>query len=97
MRSHSDAFFLRQWRDWLPNLPNPVWILAAGRLLSQIGNGFTLFYAPIFFVNQVGLSATAVGIGLGSGSISGVFGRFFGGTLTDSPFGDAKKRYSCPL
>ncbi|MDI9640849.1 MFS transporter [Geitlerinema splendidum] len=84
-------FFSRQWRDWLPNLPNPVWILAAGRLLSQIGNGFTLFYAPIFFVNQVGLSATAVGIGLGSGSISGVFGRFFGGTLTDSPLWGRKK------
>jgi MFS family permease len=57
----------------------------AGRLLSQLGTGFTLFYAPIFFVNQVGLSATAVGIGIGSGSISGVFGRIAGGSLCDSP------------
>jgi len=57
-----------------------------GRLLSQIGTGFTLFYAPIFFVNQVGLSATAVGIGLGSGSISGVVGRFLGGSFADSKF-----------
>ncbi len=62
-----------------------VWILAAGRLLSQIGTGFTLFYAPIFFVNQVGLSSTLVGIALGSGSVSGVIGRFLGGQGTDSP------------
>lgn len=72
--------------SWLPQLSYQVWILAAGRLLSQIGTGFTLFYAPIFFVNQVGLSATAVGIGLGSGSISGVIGRFLGGSFADSNF-----------
>ena len=71
---------------WVPQLSHQVWILAAGRLLSQIGTGFTLFYAPIFFVNQVGLSATAVGIGLGSGSISGVVGRFLGGSFADSIF-----------
>jgi MFS family permease len=64
---------------------NPqVWILAAGRLLSQIGTGFTLFYAPIFFVNQVHLSATLVGIGLGSGQISGVIGRILGGSWSDA-------------
>ena len=62
-----------------------VWILAAGRLLSGIGNGFTLFYAPIFFVNQVGLSSTLVGLALGSGSVSGVVGRFLGGQGADSP------------
>lgn len=62
-----------------------VWILAAGRLLSEIGTGFTLFYAPIFFVNQVGLSSTLVGIALGSGSIAGVAGRFLGGQGVDSP------------
>lgn len=72
--------------SWLPQLNHQVWILAAGRLLSQIGTGFTLFYAPIFFVNQVGLSATAVGIGLGSASISGVIGRFLGGSFADSKF-----------
>jgi len=64
-------------RPWLPQLDYQVWILAAGRLLSQIGTGFTLFYAPIFFVNQVGLSATAVGIGLGSASVSGIMGEFW--------------------
>ncbi|MEM8641974.1 MAG: MFS transporter [Cyanobacteria bacterium P01_G01_bin.54] len=65
---------------------NPqIWILAAGRLLSQVGTGFTLFYAAIFFVNQVGLSATAVGIALGSQSVSGVLGRFWGGAGADSP------------
>ena len=67
------------------NFSFKVWILAAGRLLSGIGNGFTLFYAPIFFVNQVGLSSTLVGIALGSGSISGVVGRFLGGHLSDTP------------
>jgi MFS family permease len=69
----------------LPNFAPQVWILAAGRLLSGIGTGFTLFYAPIFFVNEVGLSATLVGIALGSGSISGVIGRFLGGQWVDSP------------
>ncbi len=70
---------------WLPSLNPQIWILAVGRLLSQTGTGFTLFYAPIFFVNQVGLSATAVGIGLGSAQISGIFGRILGGSFSDSP------------
>ncbi len=72
--------------SWLPQLSYQIWILAVGRLLSQIGSGFTLFYAPIFFVNQVGLSAQAVGLALGSGSISGVVGRFLGGSFVDSRF-----------
>lgn len=62
-----------------------VWVLILGRFLSQIGTGFTLFYASIFFVNQVGLSATLVGIGLGSTSVSGVVGRVLSGSLSDSP------------
>lgn len=70
--------------SWLPQLSRPVWILAVGRLLSQTGTGFTLFYAPIFFVNQVGLSSTAVGIALGSAQISGVMGRLLGGSFCDS-------------
>ena len=69
----------------LPQLSNSVWILAGGRLLSGIGSGFTLFYAPIFFVNQVGISATLVGFALGTASLSGVFGRFWGGAAVDSP------------
>lgn len=76
----------RKLKNWLPHLNPKVWMLAAGRLLSQVGTGFTLFYAPIFFVNQVGLSATLVGIGLGSASVSGVVGRFLGGSFSDSPF-----------
>ena len=72
--------------SWLPRFRHEVWILAFGRLLSQVGTGFTLFYAPIFFVNQVGLSATAVGLGLGSAAISGVVGRALGGTFADSKF-----------
>ena len=69
----------------LPQFSRSVWILAGGRLLSNIGTGFTLFYAPIFFVNQINISATKVGFALGSGSLSGVFGRFFGGEWVDSP------------
>jgi MFS family permease len=69
----------------LPKLDRRIWILMAGRLLSQVGTGFVLFYAAIVFVNQVGLSATAVGIGLGSQSISGVIGRILGGSLSDAP------------
>jgi len=75
----------QRFRHWLPALDRRVWILAGGRLLSQVGIGFTLFYAPIFFVNQVGLSATQVGLGIGLGSISGMGGRLLGGSLADSP------------
>lgn len=79
------TFFVRRLVTYLPKLNHRIWILMVGRLLSQLGTGFVLFYAPIFFVNQVGLSTVAVGIGLGSESISGVFGRILGGTLADSP------------
>jgi MFS family permease len=75
----------------IPNLNYQIWLLSLGRLLSQIGTGFTLFYSPIFFVDQVGLSAVLVGIGLGSGSISGVFGRIIGGSLCDLPSWGRKK------
>jgi MFS family permease len=67
----------------MPKLPAQVWILAIGRLLSQIGTGLTLFYAPIFFVNQLGLSATAVGMAIGAQSITGVVGRLVSGSLVD--------------
>ncbi|MBD0336052.1 MAG: MFS transporter [Cyanobacteria bacterium Co-bin13] len=70
---------------WIPDLDSRIWILAGGRLLSQVGIGFTLFYAPIFFVDQVGLSATQVGLGLGIGSLAGMLGRFLGGSMSDSP------------
>ncbi|MBD2463877.1 MFS transporter [Oscillatoria sp. FACHB-1407] len=78
-------FLVQKFLDWLPQLDYRVWILIAGRSLSQLGTGFTLFYASIFFVNQVGLSATAVGVGIGSASISGIVGRILGGTFADSP------------
>ncbi|MEM6253951.1 MAG: MFS transporter [Cyanobacteria bacterium P01_D01_bin.156] len=68
-----------------PRLDIRLWILAFGRLLSQLGIGFTLFYAPLFFADDVGLSATAIGLGLGSQSISGMVGRFAGGSMADSP------------
>lgn len=76
--------WIHRFRAWLPELDRRVWILAAGRLLSQVGIGFTLFYAPIFFVDHVGLTATQVGLGIGSGSLSGMVGRFLGGSMADS-------------
>jgi MFS family permease len=76
-----------RFRSWLSAIHPQVWILAIGRFLSEVGTGFTLFYAPIFFVNQVGLSATSVGFALGSGSVAGIAGRILGGTLADSPWG----------
>ena len=72
------------WRSWLPTLDRRIWLLAAGRLLSQIGIGFVLFYAPIFFVHMVGLTATQVGLGVGSEALAGLVGRFLGGSMTDS-------------
>lgn len=75
----------------LRQLKTQIWVLAAGFLLCQIGTGSTLFYAPIFFVNQVGMSAASVGLALGSASISGILGRFLGGTLSDSPRWGRKK------
>ncbi len=73
------------------SLNSQIWILAGGRLLLQFGNGFTLFYAPIFFVNQLGFSPTSVGIALGSVSVSGIVGRFWGGSWSDSVDGGRKK------
>jgi MFS family permease len=69
----------------MKKLDPQIWVLVAGRFISQIGTGFTLFYAPIFFTKVVGLSATEVGIGLGSASILGVAGRLISGSLSDSP------------
>lgn len=73
------------------NLNSQVWILAGGRLLLQFGTGFTLFYAPIFFVNQLNFSPTIVGVALGSASVSGIVGRFLGGSWSDSPQWGRKK------
>jgi MFS family permease len=83
-----NRYLTASWRRfvaWLPVLHSQVWWLAAGRLLSQVGIGFTLFYAPIFFVNQVEISATQVGLGLGLGSVLGIAGRILGGSMVDSP------------
>ena len=49
-----------------------------------IGQGFTLVYASIYFVNQLGFSPTQVGLALGSGGISGTFGRLWAGNAIDS-------------
>ena len=70
---------------WLPQLDRRLWILMLGRLLLQTGTGFVLFYAAVFFVNEVGLSPAQAGFGIGSESISGVVGRVVGGSLADDP------------
>jgi len=72
----------------LPSLLQPssrqVWVQAVGRALYQAGYGSIQFFIPLIFVNQVGLSATTVGIGIGSGSLAGLVGHFLGGYLADS-------------
>lgn len=77
-------FRWQRWTRWIPSLDPQVWILAAGRLLSQMGTGFTLYFLQIFFVNKVGLTATSVGFAIGSASISGIVGRVLSGFMTDS-------------
>jgi MFS family permease len=72
-------------RYLFPDLHSQIWVLAAGRFLSLIGTGFTLFYAPIFFKHSVGLTAAAVGLGLGMSQVPGILGRVLGGTLSDGP------------
>jgi len=73
--------------SWWPKLSFQVWLIFIGRLLSQTGTGFTLFYASLFFVNQVGLTATQVGLGLGLMAFTGVFGRILGGSMADGAWG----------
>ncbi|NER83537.1 MAG: MFS transporter [Leptolyngbya sp. SIO1D8] len=70
---------------WWPQLSPQVWVLVAGRFLSQIGSGIVLFYVPIYFVNLVGLSAAQVGLGLSSAAIASAVGFFLAGAMTDSP------------
>jgi MFS family permease len=72
-------------------LSRQVWVQAIGRTLYQAGYGSIQFFIPLIFVNQVGLSATTVGIGIGSGSLAGVVGHFLGGYLADSPSYGRKK------
>ncbi len=68
-----------------------VWVQAVGRSLCQVGYGLMQFYIPIVFVNQVGLSATAVGFSISSSSLTSVMGHFLGGILADNPrFGRRK-------
>lgn len=68
----------------LQSMSRQVWIQALGRSLYQAGYGLIQFYIPLIFVNQVGLSATSVGLGIGSGSLAGVLGHLLGGYLADS-------------
>lgn len=82
MKSLSQQIFSQ-----LPKLKPQIWALILGRFLSGIGNGFTLFYAPIFFTSdELGFTKTAVGFALGCIAISGVVGRFLSGSMTDSPW-----------
>jgi MFS family permease len=75
----------RRWLAWLPVLPSLVWLLTAGRVLLHLGTGLVMFYGAIYFVEQVGLSAAAVGAALGLGQLAGVLGRVASGSWSDSP------------
>ena len=72
--------------DWLPQLRREIWILATGQLLLYIGQGFTLVYASIYFVNELGFSPTQVGLALSSSGLAGIVGRFWSGYAIDSDF-----------
>lgn len=79
------------WSDihllaWLPQLRREIWILATGQLLLYIGQGFTLVYASIYFVNELGFSPTQVGLALSSSGLAGIAGRFWSGYAIDSDF-----------
>lgn len=71
---------------WLPQLRREIWILATGQLLLYIGQGFTLVYASIYFVNQLGFSPTQVGLALSSSGLAGIAGRFWSGYAIDSEY-----------
>ncbi|MEB3211186.1 MAG: MFS transporter [Leptolyngbyaceae bacterium] len=71
--------------SWVPDLIPEVWLLSAGQLFIFIGQGFTLVYASIYFVNQLGFSATQVGLALGCSGIAGTIGRFFAGNSVETP------------
>ncbi|MGC1526695.1 MAG: MFS transporter [Phormidesmis sp.] len=69
---------------FFPDLPREIWILVFGQLFVFIGQGFTLVYASIFFVNQLGFSPTQVGLALSSSGLAGIFVRFLAGCAIDS-------------
>lgn len=70
--------------SWLPVLKREVWILSAGQLLLFMGQGVTLVYASIYFVNELGFSPAQVGLAQGSMGLSGFLGRFWAGNAVDS-------------
>ncbi|MGD1897082.1 MAG: MFS transporter [Phormidesmis sp.] len=69
---------------FFPDLPREIWILVSGQLFLYIGQGFTLVYSSIFFVNELGFSPTQVGLALSCSGLSGIFARFFAGFAIDS-------------
>lgn len=76
---------MRELVSGVRSLNAQVWTQAIGRLLCQIGYGLISFYLPILFVNQIGLSAAAVGFSIGLSAVSEVLSHFLGGILSDSP------------
>lgn len=51
----------------------------------MLGTGFTSFYAPIYFVTVMHISATLVGLGFAANAVAGTVARIIGGSLSDSP------------
>lgn len=80
----SPQTWMHRIRAWIATLDRQIWILAAGQLLLFLGQGFTLVYGSIYFVNQLGFSTTQVGFALSASAISGVLGRFIAGNTADS-------------
>lgn len=66
------------------NLDKRVYLLSVVRLISSVTSGFTLFCAPVHFINTVGIDGHLVGVGIGSGGIASAAGRLAGGFTADN-------------
>ncbi|GAB4371435.1 MAG: MFS transporter [Elainellaceae cyanobacterium] len=70
-------------KAWFLSLHPQVRWQTIGRGVYQAGHGLFHFYTPLIFVNQLGFSATTIGLGVGSASIASVIGHILAGSLVD--------------
>ena len=87
------GFLQNKLLSLIPQLQREIWIISWCGFLFHLGRGFTLVYTPLFLVDQVGLSATEVGVGISIAALSGVFGRFASAYLIDTPRWGSKKSF----